>query len=56
MSLTYLLINQDSLIYNYEYILKENNKNIINFENLDLSKKKKDVSNIYFIIEMLCCL
>ena len=52
MSLGYLLINQNSLIYNYEYIFKENNENtIINFKNLNLFKEKnKQVSNIYFVI------
>ena len=52
ISLTYLSINQNSLIYNYEYIIKESNKNtIINFENLHLSKEKnRNISNIYFII------
>jgi hypothetical protein len=52
ISLTYLFMSQNSFVYNYEYIFKENDKDkTINFENFNLPKEKnKSVSNIYFVI------
>ncbi len=52
MSFLYLFMNQNSLIYNYENIFKENDKDtIINFKKINLTKEKnKNVSNIYFVI------